>query len=70
MPDEEQVRRDFRRILDQRSDLGTAKIICNWFFEPANIFDPNATKKLKPEVIFALSYLALMAAACAAFNFM
>lgn len=68
MPDEEHVHRDFRRILDHQPNIGTAKIICNWFFEPTNLFDPSATKKPKPEVVLALSYIALMAAACAAFN--
>jgi hypothetical protein len=70
MPDEEHVCRDFRRILDQQPDIGTAKIIRNWFFKPLNIFDPHAAKTLKPEVVLALSYIALMAAACTAFNFM
>ena len=69
MLDKERVRQDFRRILEQQPDTGAIKIISNWFFEPPNIFDPNARKRPKPAVVMALSYIALMAAVCAAFNF-
>jgi hypothetical protein len=70
MPEKEHVRRTFRHILEQQPDIGVAKILSSWFFQPLNIFDPNARKRLKTEMIIALSYLALMAAVCAAFNLM
>ena len=69
MLEKEHVRQDFHRLLDLQPDIGAAKIISNWFFEPPNIFDPNARKRLKPGVVIGLSYIALMAAVCAAFNF-
>ena len=68
MLEKEHVRLDFRRILEQQPDIGAAKIISKWLFEPPNIFDPNARKRPKPAVVLALSYIVLMAAVCAAFN--
>src|SRR3989442_729317 len=38
MLEKEHVRLDFRRILEQQPDIGAAKIISNWLFEPSNIF--------------------------------
>ena len=69
MVENEHVRLDFRHILEQQPDVGDAKIISNWFFEPPNIFDPKPRKKLKPGVVIGLVYITLMAAVCAAFNF-
>jgi hypothetical protein len=63
------VSRDFHRILDQQADIGAAKIIAAWFFDPPNIFDPKSQRTLKPEIIIPLGYVLLMVAACAAFNF-
>jgi hypothetical protein len=68
MPENEHVRRTLRQILKQQPDIGAAKTISDWFFEPANMFDPNARKRPKPEFVMALAYIALMAAVCAAFN--
>jgi hypothetical protein len=68
MVENEHVRRDFRGILDRQSDVGDAKIISTWFLEPPNIFDPKPKKSMKLSLILGLTYLALMAAACTAFN--
>jgi hypothetical protein len=68
MPENEHVRRTLHQILKQQPDIGAAKTISDWFFESANMFDPNAGKKPKPEVVMALAYVALMAAVSAAFN--
>ena len=43
-------------------------MISNWFFEPANIFDPNSRGKPKPEPVIVLAYVLLMALACVIFN--
>lgn len=64
----EQIRRDCYGILNQRPDIGAAKIISRWFFERPNIFDPNSRRKLKQGVLIVFSYFLLMAAVCAAFN--
>ena len=69
MVENEHVRLALRRILEQQPDIGDAKIILTWFFEPPNIFDPKPRKGLKPGVVIVLIYVALMAAVCAAFNF-
>jgi len=69
LPTDEQVRRDFRRILDQRVDIGAVRMISNWFIERPNIFDPNSRGKPKPELVIVLAYVLFMALACAAFNF-
>jgi hypothetical protein len=68
LPENEQIRRDYRRILDQRADIGVARMASTWLFEPSNIFDPNSRRKPKPEILIVLSYVLLMAAAWAAFN--
>ena len=68
MIENEHVRKDFLGILDSQSDVGDAKIISNWFLEPPNIFDPKPRMTIKPGLILGLTYLALMAAVCAAFN--
>ena len=61
--------RDLHGILDQRADIGAAKIILSWFFDPPNLFDPNSRRRPKPEIIIFCSYLLLMLAVSAAFNF-
>ena len=69
MPENEHVRDAFRQVLEEQPDICAGKIIGSWFFEPPNIFDANARKRPKPGVVMALSYIALMAAVCVAFNF-
>ena len=69
MVENDLVRRDFCRILDQQPDIGEAKIISSWFFESPNIFDPKPRKRLKSGIAIGLIYIMLMAATCAAFNF-
>ena len=69
MIENERVRKDFQEILDHQREVGDAKLISNWFFEPSNIFDPKPRRSMKPSFILGLIYLALMAAVCAAFNF-
>ena len=69
MLENDHVRLEFGRILEQQPDIGAAKIVSNWFCEPPNIFDPNAKKRPKAGVVIALSYIVLMAAVCAVFNF-
>jgi hypothetical protein len=64
----EEVRHRFRQVLDEQPDIGAAKIISDWFFEPTQIFDPAARKRLKPEILMVLIYIVLMAAVCAALN--
>ncbi len=68
MLEETVVREAFRQVLEQQAEIGLAKIISIWLFEPPNIFDPNARKSPRPEFVMALAYIALMAAVCAAFN--
>ena len=69
LSDCELVWEDFRRILDQQRDIGTARIISTWFFDPPNTFDPLSRRKTKPEILALLGYVLLMAAVCTAFNF-
>jgi hypothetical protein len=69
MIENERVRTDFRRILEQRPDVGDAKIIANWFFVQPNIFDPKPKRRLKTGVAIGLIYIMLVAAICAVFNF-
>jgi hypothetical protein len=69
MIENERVRRDFRRILDEQPDIRDSKIISAWFFEAPHAFDPTPTKRLKPGIAIGLIYIALTAAVCAAFNF-
>lgn len=68
LPTDQQVRIEFRRIVDQRADIGAARMISNWFFEPPNIFDPKSRKRPKPEFVIVVAYVVLMTLACAAFN--
>ena len=68
MSEQVHVRRALSEILQQQPDVGAKKLICNWFFEPTNIFDPNAKRRLKLEVVIILSYFTLMAAVFAAIN--
>ena len=63
------VSREFHRILAQPPDIGAANIILGWFFDRPNIFDPISRRRPKPEIVILLSYLLLMAAVFAAFNF-
>ena len=69
MVENEHVRRDFRRILEQQPNISDSKIITTWFSEAPNIFDPKPTKRLKPGIVIGLIYIALIAVVCAAFNF-
>ena len=69
MIENERVRRDFRRILDEQPNISDPKIISTWFFEAPHIFDPKAAKRLKPGIIIGLIYIVLTAAVWAAFNF-
>jgi hypothetical protein len=69
MIENERVRTDFRRILEQRPDVGAGKIIANWFFAQPNIFDPKPKRRLKTGVAIALIYITLVAAICAVFSF-
>jgi len=69
MVENERVREAFRRILEEQPDIGTAKIIANWFFEPPNAFDPKPRTRPKPGVAIALVYIALMAVICIVSNF-
>jgi hypothetical protein len=68
MIENEHVRTAFYRILEQRPDVGDAKIIANWFFAQPNIFDPKPKRRLKPSVAIGLIYITLVAAICAVFN--
>ncbi len=68
MSEQIHVRQALSEILQQQLDVGAKKLICNWFFEPTNIFEPTARRRLKLDVVIILTYLASMAAACAAFN--
>jgi hypothetical protein len=54
---------EFRRSFS-RADIGVVRMISNWFFEPANIFDPNSRGEPKPEPVIILAYVLLMALAC------
>ena len=69
MIENEHVSRDFRATLDRQPDLGAAKIVAKWFFQPPDIFDPKPRKRMKYGFVLGLIYLALIAAVCAAFNF-
>jgi hypothetical protein len=69
MIENDQIRTEFRCILEQRVDIGIGRILSNWFFAPPNIFDPNARRSPKPGIVVVSSYLILMAAAWAVFNF-
>ena len=69
LPTNEHIRVEFRRILDSRADIRVVRMISNWFFEPANIFDPNSRGKPKPEPVIVLAYVLLMALTCVTFNF-
>ena len=69
MIENEHVRRDFRRILEDQPDISDPKIISAWFFEAPHIFDPKPAKRLKPGIVIGLIYIALFALICAAFNF-
>ena len=68
LPDAEQIRREFRRIHVQRSDISVGRLITRLVFEPPNIFAPDARPRPKPEILIILSYVLLMAGAWAAFN--
>ena len=69
MIENERVRRDFGRILDEQPNISESKIISTWFFEAPHIFDPKPTKRLKPGIVIVLIDIALTAAVWAAFNF-
>ena len=69
LPTNEHIRAEFRRILDSRADIGVVRMISNWIFEPANIFDPNSRGEPKPEPVIILAYVLLMALTCLIFNF-
>ena len=66
--DREEIRRDFHGALHQQPDIGVARIIASWFLKPANIFDPNSQRKLKPDIFIVFGLFLFMAVICAAFN--
>ena len=68
LPTNEQVRRDFRRIIEQRPDIGSAKMIANCVSDPPHIFDPHGRRQPKPEFVIVVAYVVLMALVSAAFN--
>ena len=68
LSEDEQIRQAYRCILERALDIGVAKLISSCLFEPSNIFDPKAKKRLRPEVTIAVSYIVLMSAIFAAFN--
>jgi len=68
LPDKEQIRRELDLIQAQEGDIGLARMISRHLFEPLNIFDPSARKRLKPPLLIILSYVLLLAAVWAAFN--
>ena len=68
LPETEQIRRAYRRILDQRSDIGISRMASAWLFKKSNIFDPNCRRKLNPGILIVLSYVLLMAAIWVDFN--
>jgi len=68
MPEETDIRRVFRQVLEQQPEIGVGKILLSSLLEAPNIFDPTARKRPKPEVVLALAYVFLMFAVCAAFN--
>ena len=68
LPDREQIRRELRRIHAQQSDVGLAGMISGHLFEPRNIFDPDARRRLKPELLIILTYVLLMAGVWTAFS--
>ena len=68
LPDREQIRRELRRVHAQQSDVGLARMISGYLFEPPNIFDPGARPRPKPELLIILSYVLLMAGVWAAFR--
>jgi hypothetical protein len=68
LPDAEEIRREFRRIHVQRSDISVARLITRLVFEPPNIFAPDARPRPKLEILIILSYVLLIAGAWAAFN--
>jgi hypothetical protein len=69
MIENEHVRTVFRATLDHQPDVGGARIISKWFFQPPDIFDPKPIKMMKPGVVLGLIYFVLLATVCAAFNF-
>jgi hypothetical protein len=69
MVENERVRENFRRILEEQPDIGNGKIISNWFFAPPNAFEPKRRPRPKPGVAIALVYIALMAVICTVCNF-
>ena len=69
MIENEQIRDEFCRILEEQAAIGIGRIISDWFFEPPNIFSPNVRRNPKPSVVIVWSYLILMAVAWTVFNF-
>ena len=68
LPTDEQVRGEFRRILERRADIGAAKMIANCLSDPPHIFDPHGRRKPKPEFVIVVAYVVLMALVSVAFN--
>jgi hypothetical protein len=63
-----EARRQLDQVLGERSDVGITRIIAGWLLEAPSPFDPGCPRKVKPGVLIILSYLALMGAASALFN--
>jgi hypothetical protein len=69
MIEKDPIRTEFCQILEQRQDIGVLRIITGWLFEPPNAFDPHARRSPRCGIVVVSSYLILMAAAWAFFNF-
>ena len=41
MVENEHVRSDFRRILEEQPNISDSKIISTWFFQATNVSTPN-----------------------------
>jgi hypothetical protein len=63
-----QTYRQLMEFLRHEPDMTLGKIVSDWFFQPANRFDPTERTRMKPEILILLSYLFLMAVVFAAFN--
>ena len=68
VPEKERIHQELRRIETEHGDIGVTRIILSHLFEPPNIFDPSARRRLKPELLIVLIYGLLVAAGWAAFN--
>ena len=63
-----QVYQSLLQTLGQSSGLGCFGTLASWLFEPPNPFDSNQRRRLRPELLILLAYVALMGATFAIFN--